>query len=153
MFALPSMGYRGFSAHCSSIMNAATQLHAQDQFAALRLLLQSLQSDIEAALLAAREARQDAAVQSHGVADLKDGAEKAQREAAYDAEIRRVVRELQSVEDALGRLRDGTYGVCMDCGTRIAGARLAVQPAARLCVPCQAAQERSVEHARAAPAA
>ncbi len=122
-------------------MHAAPTLQNQEHFAALRLLLLSLQADIKAALQAARAVREDRGAEGHDSTDLKDEADRKQREAVYDAEIARVVRELQGVEDAFTRLRDGTYGVCMDCGTGIAGARLAVQPAARLCVDCQAAQE------------
>jgi DnaK suppressor protein len=43
---------------------------------------------------------------------------------------------LTDVEDALGRLAEGTYGICERCGQPIAPARLEAKPAARLCITC-----------------
>ncbi len=42
---------------------------------------------------------------------------------------------------ALGRLDDGTYGTCIDCGQTISEARLQVRPEASRCVECQAKAE------------
>jgi len=44
---------------------------------------------------------------------------------------------LREIEDALDRLRDGTYGTCMDCGIAISRKRLEAVPWARYCVTCQ----------------
>ena len=41
---------------------------------------------------------------------------------------------LEEVERALGKLDDGTYGVCEVCGEPIAAARLEAMPAARYCI-------------------
>lgn len=46
-------------------------------------------------------------------------------------------RELTAVEDALARMRDGTYGRCIDCGTAIAAERLEAIPHAARCIACQ----------------
>ncbi len=43
----------------------------------------------------------------------------------------------QKVLDALARLADGTYGVCVGCGMRIPPARLEASPEAIRCVDCQ----------------
>jgi len=52
-------------------------------------------------------------------------------------------RERRSqIENALKRLEVGDYGVCDDCGEEIAMARLLANPAATLCVHCQADRER-----------
>jgi len=42
--------------------------------------------------------------------------------------------ELEEVERALGKLDDGTYGLCETCGEPIAPARLEAKPAARYCI-------------------
>lgn len=42
---------------------------------------------------------------------------------------------------ALDRLRDGSYGVCVECGEAIGWARLRVIPEATTCVRCQARLE------------
>ena len=44
---------------------------------------------------------------------------------------------LREIEDALVRLRDGSYGTCMDCGISISRKRLDAVPWARYCVTCQ----------------
>jgi len=44
---------------------------------------------------------------------------------------------LREIEDALDRLREGTYGTCMDCGIAISQKRLEAVPWARYCVTCQ----------------
>ena len=49
---------------------------------------------------------------------------------------RRLEQRLAEVDTALGRLADGTYGVCTGCGRPIAPARLQARPAARECVEC-----------------
>lgn len=46
--------------------------------------------------------------------------------------------------DALGRIRDGTYGFCADCHRRIPAARLEVKPEATRCVVCQTEFERQL---------
>jgi RNA polymerase-binding transcription factor DksA len=43
---------------------------------------------------------------------------------------------LREVEDALGKLDEGTFGECESCGKEIAPARLEAKPAARLCITC-----------------
>ena len=43
---------------------------------------------------------------------------------------------LDEVQYALGKLDDGTYGACENCGQPIAPARLEAMPAARLCMEC-----------------
>lgn len=46
-------------------------------------------------------------------------------------------RLLREVEAALGRLRDGTFGICRRCEEEIASKRLQAIPWATYCVPCQ----------------
>jgi phage/conjugal plasmid C-4 type zinc finger TraR family protein len=63
--------------------------------------------------------------------------------AAQDiALVSRDLAELANVEQALGRLADGSYGECVDCGNPIPYARLAAYPAARRCVACQETAEK-----------
>jgi DnaK suppressor protein len=58
------------------------------------------------------------------------------------AEVRHALADLTEVDAALARMRDGTYGDCMDCGIAIAPARLAAYPTAQRCVSCQGAHEK-----------
>jgi RNA polymerase-binding protein DksA len=47
-----------------------------------------------------------------------------------------VEREIASVQRALRRIEDGTYGTCVRCGDEIAPARLEARPEAALCIDC-----------------
>ena len=49
---------------------------------------------------------------------------------------------IDEIELALTKLREGTYGVCEECGKRIQARRLEVRPFATLCVRCKERQER-----------
>ncbi len=44
---------------------------------------------------------------------------------------------LREVEDALRRIRKGTYGICHECDEPISAKRLDAVPWAKYCVPCQ----------------
>jgi len=46
---------------------------------------------------------------------------------------------LAELDDALDRLRQGSYGRCERCWRPIAAGRLAARPAARTCITCAAA--------------
>ena len=66
---------------------------------------------------------------------------------ASDREIRcRVAahhwQELVGIEDAFRKIKDGTYGICEECGAHIRVPRLRAMPYARLCLHCQQTLER-----------
>ena len=44
---------------------------------------------------------------------------------------------LREVEEALARVKDGTYGVCQECEEPISPKRLQALPWAKFCVRCQ----------------
>lgn len=52
-------------------------------------------------------------------------------------ERRQLLDRLQQVEAALGRVEDGTYGLCLRCGHPIGLERLEAVPEAELCRPCK----------------
>ena len=54
--------------------------------------------------------------------------------------------ELNAIQAALVRVREGTYGECIDCGQSIAVARLQASPEAERCVTCQTQQEQHRPH-------
>lgn len=49
---------------------------------------------------------------------------------------------LRKVNDALLRIKEGTYGVCEGCESDIPKKRLEVFPSARFCVECQSRLEK-----------
>lgn len=50
-------------------------------------------------------------------------------------------RMRKDIDDALNRLEEGTYGICIDCGEEISEGRLKVVPFATHCVKCQERNE------------
>jgi DnaK suppressor protein len=62
-----------------------------------------------------------------------------------DLAIRNVNRDsgvLRDVKDALRRIRDGSYGACIECESAISPKRLAAVPWAGRCIQCQDAADR-----------
>ena len=47
------------------------------------------------------------------------------------------IKELEEVEDALKRIKKGTYGTCEMCDESIAIGRLRAKPFAKFCTPCR----------------
>lgn len=54
----------------------------------------------------------------------------------------RGIGDLGAISAALRRMRDGSYGVCVDCESDIAFARLKAEPWALRCVDCESRRER-----------
>lgn len=54
-------------------------------------------------------------------------------------------RFLYYIEEALDRVRNGTFGICKKCGTLIPTARLEAVPTAKMCISCKSMQEHAVE--------
>lgn len=50
-------------------------------------------------------------------------------------------QELTRMEEAMGRLAEGSYGVCEECGVDIGEERLRAVPYATHCISCQTRQE------------
>jgi RNA polymerase-binding transcription factor DksA len=60
-------------------------------------------------------------------------------------------REIEAIDAALRRLREGRYGVCLSCGVRIPVTRLRILPATELCRACAEERERELRTGRTEP--
>ena len=49
---------------------------------------------------------------------------------------------LRAIEEAILRIEQGTYGICMDCEDDIAPVRLQAVPWTRVCIDCKAKQSK-----------
>lgn len=58
----------------------------------------------------------------------------------------RHITQLRAVEAALLRIRNGTYGTCVDCGAEIGFERLSAYPTAERCIQDQDRVERTYAH-------
>jgi len=52
--------------------------------------------------------------------------------------------KLHAINEALEKLKEGTYGICEECGDKIGPGRIKVMPLAQLCVACQAKLEKEM---------
>lgn len=70
-------------------------------------------------------------------ADLGEQAITSEADEVSSASQHSVQSKLREAEEALERLRAGTYGICEDCGAAISGDRLRALPTARRCIKCE----------------
>jgi len=72
---------------------------------------------------------------------IGDGAEENADEVTTYADNLAIEHELEDnlteIEDALGRIADGTYGICSDCKEPMNIDRLEALPEAILCIKCE----------------
>lgn len=75
--------------------------------------------------------------------DSSDAAEatSVRETAVYMAELE--ASELEQIDEALAKIKKGTYGICEECGDRISGARLKAVPFASLCIRCKEREEKA----------
>ena len=54
----------------------------------------------------------------------------------------RHIDDIRDIEAAMQRIRDGEYGVCIDCGNEVGFTRLQAYPTAKRCIVCQEQREK-----------
>lgn len=59
------------------------------------------------------------------------------------AVVDRQIHEIRDIEAAAKRLKDGSFGTCIDCGDEIAFERLMAYPTAKRCIRCQQQHEKT----------
>lgn len=62
------------------------------------------------------------------------------------ARIDRQIQEIRDIEGAHRRLKEGSFGVCIDCGEDIGFDRLMAYPTAKRCIRCQQKREKTFAH-------
>ena len=121
-----------------------------DRFSEFRALLQSQRKRLLG------EVREKIAASGEGLgfanqSTITDDDALADAAAAMDvALVIRESQELKDIEAALGRIGDGSYGICTDCENEIGRARLGAYPTATRCLPCQEEYERAQGQVRSA---
>jgi DnaK suppressor protein len=94
-------------------------------------------------------------VRSDGIGDrnVLDDAESSEVDIQGDigfALLQLKAETLKKIDTALGRIEDGDYGECFECGGEIAQARLRALPFAVRCRDCEAVREATHERERSA---
>ena len=105
---------------------------------AARQRLEARRDDLKAQSERSAEDRAAVALDQQSVGRLSR-MDAMQQQAMAEAQERQRVVELQRIDVALRRIRDGDYGTCDACGEDIAEGRLAIDPSAALCVKCATA--------------
>ena len=101
-----------------------------------KTMLEAKQSELSAGL----RNREDIAIEK-----TPDALDEVQLAGERDLAIRNLDREsslLRNVRGALGRIADGSYGVCMHCEEDIKTKRLDAVPWTKYCIRCQEAADR-----------
>ncbi|WP_375213602.1 TraR/DksA family transcriptional regulator [Aquabacterium sp.] len=127
-------------AHPSSPLSEAEMQRCKTQ-----LLERARALVMQDADLRARLAEGESATSNTFVAGT-EGGQATEADDEVIALLRREQGELKSVAEALERLEQGHYGLCVECGEAIAAQRLAVLPEAALCVGCQDMAEHRAAH-------
>lgn len=120
------------------------------QLDALVKAIDALEHDLSERIEGERE-RATAEISSQLDGVVGDGADYAgaRIRAGIEGELmERHMRDLQGLEAARGRLKAGTYGICVECGDPIGFERLKLAPAAVRCASCQAEREKASGVAR-----
>ena len=79
-----------------------------------------------------------------GIQDLADKAA-----SAYSKELNFSLSDaernlLMLIEEALNRIKEGTFGICINCGNPIGEKRLSAVPWTSYCIDCQELQEKGL---------
>src|SRR5882672_2996951 len=78
-------------------------------------------------------------------ANFPDPNDRATQESEFSLELRTRDRErklIRKIDEAIGRIDDGSYGYCLETGEEIGVKRLEARPVATLCVEAQERRER-----------
>lgn len=101
-----------------------------------------LRAEIASELRAEREGNKDEGMDTYDLAS-----EERDREINFILSDRERMK-VKQIDDALERMKDGSYGVCESCGLEVAEERLTAMPFTRLCRDCQQDQEREAKSQR-----
>jgi DnaK suppressor protein len=87
-----------------------------------------------------KDATGDLSSYSYHMADLGTDAQEREKKFHLASKSGRLIYH---IDEALRRIKDGTYGKCQSCGKDISVARLEAVPHARLCIQCKEEEEKS----------
>ena len=79
-------------------------------------------------------------------ADSQEQAQELENAEVVDALGNEARNEFSRIAKALDQIKNGTYGVCMDCGETIPMARLEAHPFADRCIRCATMAESEQRH-------
>jgi DnaK suppressor protein len=117
----------------------------RERFQVLKTMLEDRRREIQDKL---RSLRETLPVEA---ATVKDAEEQSVDDFVQEMDFALMEMKAESlgkIDEAIRRLEAGVYGVCAECGTEIAEARLKALPFATLCVGCQEREENEQAEVR-----
>ena len=115
-----------------------TSSEDRKRYEVLTRMLMDRQTEIRTKLRSLRE------VLPAEVAQVKDAEEQSMEDFVLGMDFAVMEMEsetLRQIDEAISRLDEGTYGLCIDCDEAISEARLKALPFATVCRDCQAQRE------------
>jgi len=104
----------------------------QDNLAKFKERLEKLKSDILSLILD----EEDSTITREALDDVDHTSDMLAREMGSKLSTSHK-NNLRKVEEALKRIKEQSYGKCMECGTDIPSKRLEILPFAEYCIACQ----------------
>ena len=118
---------------------------ARSRYTELKQMLQErrseLQAEVQGKMRDVRGAEGAWGVKQNEVLDAVESSEADIQEEIEFALIQMKSETLNKIDDALGRLEQGNYGNCFECGEEIVEKRLRALPFAVRCKDCEEARE------------
>jgi len=128
---------------------AVTEAPIGERYDELKRMLIERQREIMAEVKGKiREVRAEGADKDHEVLDPGETSEVDIQEDIEFALIQMKAETLNKINEALGRLDEGSYGNCFECGDEIAQPRLRALPFAVRCKDCEEARENAMQRER-----
>ncbi len=128
----------------TTVANAGVDEQVRSRYAELKKMLDTRQREIYAEVQGKiRDVREEASWGGKA-SEVLDAGESSESDIQDDIEfalIQMKSETLNKINDALGRLEQGTYGNCFECGEEIAEKRLRALPFAVRCKDCEEARE------------
>jgi DnaK suppressor protein len=116
---------------------------AKERIDKLRTMLEQRRTEILASIRKAREDTVEAHRQTFAeVGDLVSASLEKEMAFKYGEYGVNMLRE---IDTALEKLKEGSYGICEDCGRMIGVKRLEIVPSARLCIKCKSKEEEGTK--------
>ena len=117
---------------------------SRNRYAELKLMLDDRRKEIQAEVKGKMRGVREEGAWGGKLNEVLDAVESSEADIQEDLEfalIQMKSETLSKVDDALGRLEQGTYGNCFECGEEIAEKRLRALPFAVRCKDCEEAKE------------
>jgi len=133
------------------IQQAGSDKSSRTRYSELKQMLQERQREIQAEVQGKMRNVRAEGTWGGKLNEVLDAVESAEADIQEDIEFALVQMKsetLNKINDALGRLEQGDYGNCFDCGEEIAEKRLRALPFAVRCKDCEETKEVAEQRER-----